>query len=219
MSMIEPFIRNHQYNFIKKQAGIIQHASKTVFDPNVIETVRFNAANKVVDLFASTTESQKQLLEELAVLEQEDEIQRFVSSLEPYMLRFPEVTVKQIKKLFSKNKKLVIPDLSKVDDRYVTYLGWQNIATNKLFIVYPWQGQIVGIEGKYTPSVKKSTCSLCNRHGEVVLFSAISRSRPVNAQPDYYKAVGNYICLDSLECNKNLTDVAPLERLIQSILG
>ncbi|KJD44076.1 hypothetical protein QD47_18925 [Paenibacillus terrae] len=37
----------------------------------------------------------------------------------------------------------------------MTYLSWVDIATNKLFIVYPFEGQFIGIEGRITMTHKK----------------------------------------------------------------
>ncbi|MFK4342624.1 hypothetical protein ABH894_002788 [Paenibacillus sp. RC62] len=37
------------------------------------------------------------------------------------------------------------------------YLTWVDIATNKLFIVYPFEGQCIGIEGRITLTQKKGT--------------------------------------------------------------
>lgn len=135
-----------------------------------------------------------------------------------HLAEFPQLTEKQIRKLFPKNKKLALPDLS-VDYRFVTYLGWVDISSTKLFIVYPLDGQVVGIEGKYTPTHKKIVCFLCNRHSETALFTAVSKARPAHASPDYYKAVGNYMCLDSRECNKHITNVDALEKFIRSVIG
>ncbi|MDF2961451.1 MAG: Fibronectin-binding family protein, partial [Paenibacillus sp.] len=125
---------------------------------------------------------------------------------------------KQIQKLFPKNKKLKIPDLSAIDNRYVTYLSWADISTNKLFMVYHLNGQFIGVEGKYTPTNKKSFCFLCNRYEDLALFSAISQKRPANSSPDYYKAVGNYLCMNSHECNKNITDITYLEKFIDTVI-
>jgi hypothetical protein len=80
-------------------------------------------------------------------------------------------------------------------------------------------GQLVGVEGKYSPTNKKSICFLCNRHEEVAFFSAITKSKPANASPDYYKAIGNYLCVNSDICNKNITDVTALEKFIYDVVG
>jgi len=217
--MSTPFIRNHHYNGIKKQANLLQHTLHTVSDPKVVEAVKYSAVAKIIEAIPDATEQQKRELEKIVTLKTADEFQRYLLELEPYLAEFAPVTEKQLHKLFPKNKKMKVPDLSAVDYRYVTYLGWTDIATNKLFLVYFLNGQHVGIEGRFTPLNKKSGCFLCNRHGEVALFSAIVKSRPAHASPDYYKAVGNYLCLDSDACNKHITDVAALERFISAATG
>lgn len=217
--MCEPFIRNHQYNFIKNQASLLQHALRTVADPKVLESVRYGTESKIVELFPSVTDIQKQMLERISALETADDFQKYLRAFEPYLLEFPQITAKQIQKLFPKNKKLKIPDLLMIDNRYVTYLSWIDISTNKLFMVYHVNGQFIGVEGRYTPTNKKSYCFLCNSYEELALFSAISKKRPANSSPDYYKAVGNYLCMNSHECNKNITGVSSLEKFIDTVIG
>ncbi|MFD0695757.1 FusB/FusC family EF-G-binding protein [Paenibacillus sp. GCM10027628] len=216
--MCEPFIRNHQYNDIKKQVGIRQNALRTIADPKVLESVRYSTESKIIELFPDITDVQKQMLERISALETAEDFQKYVRELEPYLVEFPQITAKQIQKLFPKNKKLKIPDLSEIDNRYVTYLSWTDISTNKLFMVYHVNGQFVGVEGRYTPTNKKSFCFVCNRYEELALFSAISKKRPANSSPDYYKAVGNYLCMNSQECNKNIADTSSLERFIDTVI-
>ncbi|MBD0382836.1 FusB/FusC family EF-G-binding protein [Paenibacillus sedimenti] len=212
-----PFIRNHQYNFIKKQIGYLQRTCQTVSDRKVVEAVRSSTEFKIKELFPDSEGIQGELFGNIPALQTAEDFEQYHRSLESYMTNFPQVTEKQIRKLFHKNKKLPIPDLT-IDYRYLTYLGWISISTGKLFLVYPLDGQIVGIEGKFTPTNKKGVCFLCNKHEELALFTAVSKSRPAHSSPDYYKAVGNYLCMDSQECNKNITDVTALERFIQDVL-
>ncbi|RXZ78549.1 elongation factor G-binding protein [Paenibacillaceae bacterium] len=217
--MCEPFISNHQYNFIKKQAGILEHALKTNADPKVLESVKYNSASKAVELFHDGTDIQKEMLENIFKSQTADGFEKHLKALEPYLVEFPQITAKQIQKLFPKNKKLKLPDLSMIDYRYVTYLSWIDISTNKLFIVYHVNGQFVGVEGKYSPTHKKSFCFLCNKYEELALFTAISKKRPAHSSPDYYKAVGNYLCMNGQECNKNMTDTSSLESFIDTVIG
>lgn len=216
--MREPFIRNHQYNQIKKQAGNLLNAIRTVADPKVVESVRSGVESTIFELFPDASIDQQQLLGAIAKLETASEQQQYFVSLEPYLTEFPRIAKEQIQKLFPKNKKLKMPDLQSVDYRYVTYLSWVDVATNKLFVVYPLNGQFVGVQGRYSPMNKKNYCFICNRYDELALFSAVSRKRPANASPDYYKAVGNYLCLEGHACNKNMTDTSTLENFIRSVL-
>lgn len=215
--MVNPFIRNHQYNLIKKQANLLQNACNTVSDPKVVEAVRSSTLTKIIDAFPEATELQKQHLERVSTLNRTEDFQHYLHTLNPLMLEFTQVTAAQIKKLFPKVKKLKIPDLAPIDYRFVTYIGWTDIASNRLFLVYEQNGQHIGIEGKFTPTNKKSTCFLCNRHEEVALFTAITKSKPAHASPDYYKAIGNYMCVNSEACNKNISDTTALEKFISNL--
>ncbi|MCZ8520310.1 MULTISPECIES: FusB/FusC family EF-G-binding protein [Paenibacillus] len=216
--MSAPFIRNHHYNWIKKQIGHLQHACQSVSDPRVVESVRGSTESRILELLPDTADGLQHPLAGISALRKSEDFQLYLRSVESYMTEFPQITEKQIRKLFPKAKKLPMPDLA-VDFRYLTYLGWVDISSNKLFIVYPLNGQLAGIEGRYTPTNKKGICFLCGKHGESALYTAVSKARPAHASSDYYKAVGNYMCLDSRECNKNITDVAPLERFCHEVLG
>lgn len=150
--MSTPFIRNHQYNLIKRQAEFVRKTVQSAADRRVLETVRYSAATNIIDAFTDLTEDQQQMLEQISSLETTDDFQRYMKALEPYLELYPPITLKQIQKLFPKNKKMKMPDLQSIDFRYVTYLSWVDIATNKLFVVYPFEGQFIGIEGRITPT-------------------------------------------------------------------
>ncbi|MBY9079127.1 FusB/FusC family EF-G-binding protein [Paenibacillus sp. HN-1] len=213
--MNTPFIRNHQFNVIKKQAEFLQKTLRSVADRSVLETVRHRAVMNIVEAFPSLSEDQKGMLGQISVLESAYDFQRYLSALEPCLEPFPPITPKQIQKLFPKNKKLKIPDLASIDLRYVTYLGWTDIATNKLFIVYPHGGQFIGIEGRLTPTNKKGYCLFCNRHHELAFFSV--QTKAAGMSQDNLSRFGHYICLDNRECNDSITDTAPLEKFIHTV--
>ncbi|RUS42074.1 FusB/FusC family EF-G-binding protein [Cohnella sp. AR92] len=217
--MQQPFIRNHQFNLIKKQIRLLQQTCQTVYDPKIVKSVRENAQLRIAEAFPEAAELQIGILEQFLPHNTEEQFQDYLRSLEPYLNEFPRATEAQLKKLFPKIKKLKLPDLSAVDYRHVTYLGWTDIASNKMFLVYPLSGTLAGVEGRFTPANKKSTCFLCKKQAEVALFTAVTKSKPANASPDYYKAIGNYLCLDSETCNKNMTELETLERFIADIVG
>lgn len=212
--MSTPFIRNHQFNVIKKQADFLLKTLRTVADRRVLETVKYSAVTNILEAFPSLTEDQKQMLGEISTIEKAENFQKYLNALEPYLEPYPTITWKQIQKLFPKNKKLKVPDLQSIDFRYVTYLGWVDIATNKLFIVYPFEGRFIGIEGRITPTNKKGYCLFCNRHQELALLSV--KTKPAVASPDNLSFIGQYVCLDSQACNHSITDTGALEKFILS---
>ncbi|WP_274649233.1 FusB/FusC family EF-G-binding protein [Paenibacillus humicola] len=217
--MCKPFIRNHHYNLIKKQAGLLQHACSTVSDPKVVESVRYGVLAKIAEAFPDASDAQMRKLEKLAELNSAAEFQAYLKALEPDVLEFAETTERQLKKLFPKIKKLKTPALTGIDRSFLTYLGWTDIAANKMYLVYELHGRLVGIEGRFTPVGRKGVCFLCSKHEEIALFSATTKWKPAGASPDYYKAIGNYLCANSRACNRNITDVAALEKFMQDVLG
>lgn len=218
-SMNVPFIRNHHYNYIQKQANGVLSAYRTVSDPKILESVRMGAITSVTELFPDVADHRKTMLESISELKTAEDFHKFMHDLVPYVIEPPSVTEQQIRKLFPKNKKLKMPKLAEMDFRFMTYLSWIDIASNKKYIVYQLDGQWIGIEGRYTPTHKKSYCFVCNKFGEIALFSAIAQKRPVNVSPDYYKSVGNYICASGEPCNKNVSNVESLEQFIRTVVG
>ena len=216
--MSKPFIRSYQYNFIKSQADSVLHTLRTVGDPKIVQSVRSSAQAKVAELFPDVTDQRMALLESIADLKTAEDFQNYLQELDSYLVEFPSISEQQIRKLFPKNKKLKLPDLAQIDRRHISYLNWTDISTNKMFLVYHTDGQFVGIEGRFTPTNKKSYCFACSRFEQLALFTAVSKKRPAHASPDYYKSVGNYICMDGQTCNKNMTDVSSLEKFIHTVL-
>ncbi|WP_391573418.1 FusB/FusC family EF-G-binding protein [Cohnella sp.] len=217
--MCETFIANHQFNAIKKHAENVLNAVRAASDRKVIESVKSSAEAEVAAMFPLATGERLKLLGEIVNVQTAEDYAKFTRALEPYLTEFPRVTKEQIVKLFPKNKKLKLPDLAAIDYRYITYLSWLDVASNKLFIVYPLDGKLIGVEGRYTPMNKKNYCFICRKYDELALFSAVSKKRPPNSSPDYYKAVGNYLCASGHDCNANMTDTTALESFIRSVLA
>lgn len=218
MSFLKPFIKNHQYNWIKKQVDQIQQAIGTS-NSQVLEATKYETYLKLMEKFPDASEKERNVLENMVSLKSEVECQEFIQRLEPLVEAFPPVTKQTLKSLFSKTKNLKVPDLDTYDFRYMTYLSWSDPGTNQFFIVYPLNGQLVGIKGKYTLVHKKNICFACNKHEEVALFSGIANTKKHQIHSDHYQAFGNYLCINNEVCNKNITDITSLESFIEKVLG
>jgi len=216
--MMKPFLRNHHYNLIRKQVNLLQQTINTVSDTKVVESVRLGVHARILGALNDTDPVQRSLADSAAELKTPEQFAHYLQTAELYLEAFPSLTGKQLDKLFPKVKKLKAPDPSGIDFRRVTYLGWHDIAMNRMFLVYHMDGRCIGIEGRYTAS-RKGVCFACNRHEDIVLFSAVQQKRPANAQPEYYKAIGNYLCADSAVCNNNITDVTAIERFVREVAG
>jgi Elongation factor G-binding protein, N-terminal/FBP C-terminal treble-clef zinc-finger len=215
--MSEKYIKNADFNFIYKQVALIKDSYKQNASPNVIQAVKDLANTKIKGLFPNATNEQKDMLD-LSALKTDQEYDRYIQQLYEYLLPFPKIAEAQMKKMFPKNKKLKLPDLDKMNLNQLTYLSWVDISTNKKFIVYELDEKMVGIECKYTMLNKDNICSFCNRFGRVAFISTVTKAKKAK-NPDYYKAIGNYICFDSTECNKKITNVDYLTTFLKESLG
>lgn len=55
--MQTPFIQNHQFNYIQKQADFLLKTLRSVVDPKVLETVRYTVGTNAVSIFDELTPS------------------------------------------------------------------------------------------------------------------------------------------------------------------
>ena len=168
--MTEKFIKNDQLNFIKRQIALIKDSTKKNVPPNVLAAVIDLANAKILDLFPNAALGQQEMLD-LSRLKTDAEYEQYIQRLSAFLLPFPRITEQQLKKMFPKNKKLKLPDLSNIDHSQLTYLSWNDLSSNKKFIVYELDGKMVGIECKLTPTSKNNICSFCNCFGQVAYFS------------------------------------------------
>ncbi|WP_409304323.1 FusB/FusC family EF-G-binding protein [Peribacillus sp. SCS-155] len=213
--MAETLLKNHEFNFIKKQVHIIKDSYKKGLDPNVLNAVKDSAIYKIQELLSEEAFVRLEMLE-LTTLRTDDQFDQYIEKLAGYKLPFPKVSEQQLKKLFPKNKKLKVPNLSELNE-FVTYLGWNDIGTNKKFIVYELDGKLTGLECRFTMATKDNICSFCNTFGKVAFLSTVTKAKRSN-NPDYYKSIGNYMCFDSDACNSKISDVGSLERFITESL-
>ncbi|WP_226529379.1 FusB/FusC family EF-G-binding protein [Metabacillus niabensis] len=215
--MNEKFIKNEQLNFIKKQIALIKDISKRNVPKSVLLAEIDIANAKIIDNMTHASEEQLEMLD-ISSLRTDVEYEQYIQHLSDFVLPFPEITEQQIKKMFPKNKKLKLPDLSSIDRSKLTYLSWTDLGLNKKFIVYELDGKMVGIECKVTPTSKANYCSICQSIGEVTYFSTKTKAKKSN-NPDYYKSIGNLICADSNECNKKITNVEYLTTVLREALA
>lgn len=201
----EAFIRNDQFNFIKDQTRILITGQATGNDKEVLNVLRHLAHEKVFNLFPALTEEQKAVLNPLTTVKETADAEAYLEQLLPFVIPFKKVTEENLKKLFPKAKKLKGPKLESKNFKKMSYLSWIE-SSNLMYLVTEKDGRLEGIQGSFTRSSKSGICSVCNRHSEVGLFTAKTKS---SGQDNFIKR-GNYICQDSETCNSNIDT---LERL------
>ena len=210
---METFIRSDQYNFISEQVQTLVNGHAAVNDSDVLVALRSLAIEKVRDLFPDLEERQRRIINSVTKMEDRLDAEMFLAQLKPYVIPFPEVTEAKLAELFPKAKKLKLPRLNEIDSKETSYLSWIDKGSHKKFIVAPYQDQLVGIQGSFSPSRHKGICKLCNSYQDVGLFVTDEKAK---GQGTFVKR-GDYICRDSRTCNYHITTIKHLEKFIERV--
>ena len=213
---MDTFIKKQEYNYIKNCLFDLNNAFRNCIDPNIVENTKICTQDKILSFFSNLSEEQKEILNISKVTDPLD-ISTYLKDLNQYVYGMPTITGSEINKVFKKEKKLKLPDLS-IQDSKLVYLGWINESTRKLLITYNMDGKLLGMACRLTSSKRNSTniCTLCNHIGsesEVAFVSPICKPQ----SQDDYKSLGFYVCLNSLECNERITSTEKLEQLIKAV--
>lgn len=212
---MNPFIRVHQFNYIKNQLQILVNGYLSVNDQAVLSALKSLTTEKVFALFEEINEEQKSLLNPIGAIKEKVDAEAFLEQIKPFVIPFKNINEQTIKKLFPKVKKLKTPSLEKIDFQEITYLGWLDKGTNKKFLIVEHDNQLIGISGSYKMSSKKGICALCNRLEEVGMFTSATKG----ATQDAFIKRGNYICQDSQKCNQNLITSVQLNDFVDLIVN
>ncbi|KEO81351.1 FusB/FusC family EF-G-binding protein [Tumebacillus flagellatus] len=215
---MEHFLHPYHINLIRSQVNLLIGAFNFAGDYRVVDATRATALQNLYDEVPWQTPEQRDLLTEAGKVRDKDELKAYLKRLEPYIIPFPEITAAEIRKLFPKVKKLVLLDLQAIDFSKLTYLGWRDIATKSLYVVYRLNGKWVGTECNYVngPKNRSFHCTWCNRScggDEIALVTTQVKNRQIQ---DGYKVFGNHICLDSHKCNEFMTSPAELEKFLST---
>ncbi|WP_246145588.1 FusB/FusC family EF-G-binding protein [Bacillus rubiinfantis] len=207
------FIRVDQYNFIKAQTQYLLNGYGTTNDIRVLDALKSLTQEKIINLFPQINEEQSELLKPIINVRDQASAEIFLQQVKPYVIPFRTVEQQAIKKLFPKVKKLKVPSLEKVELQETSYLAWDDTGTNKRYIILHYDNKIKGFQGTFKISYKQGVCSLCNRHGQVGLFSIEKKG----STQDSYINRGNYICEDSRKCNQQITSQEKLFEFFESL--
>ncbi|MGK0554594.1 FusB/FusC family EF-G-binding protein [Macrococcus capreoli] len=134
-----------------------------------------------------------------------------ISEMKQFVEPFEMPSAKQIEKLFKKVKKLKTPSSDQYDLKMMSYLGWNDSAANRKYIVYKdIDGSFNSMYGELAPTKVKGFCSICQHESDVSLFLNKTKA---NIDGTYTKK-GDYICHDSNVCNQHLDDIEKLYRFV-----
>lgn len=137
-----------------------------------------------------------------------------LSELKQFVEPFEMPSTKQVEKLFKKVKKLKTPPSDQLDLQMMSYLGWNDPAANRKYMIYKDQSDTFkGIYGELSPTKVKGFCSICQHESDVALFLNKTKS---NSDGTYTKK-GDYICYDSNVCNQHLDDIEKLYQFVNKV--
>lgn len=215
---MNPFIKKHEYNYIKKCLYDLNNALKNCIDIGTVDTTRLYIQDKIYSFFTNLSEEERELLD-ISNITDSFHINAFLSKLNGYVYGIPKITNQQISKLFKKEKKLKLPDLS-IQDSPKVYLGWIDQSIRKLLIVYNLDGKFISMACRLTNSNSNNTnvCTFCNHIGtnnEVAFVSPVCKTSHLG--PDAYRSLGFHVCLDSEACNERITSTEKLEDILRNV--
>lgn len=214
--MSDRFIQNEQYNLIKEQVTLVKESRMQSLPPSVLRAVIDLAQSKVVHAFPDATAEQVELLQ-FSTLQTNEAFDAYMQQLQERVQPFPVISAEQLKKLFPKQKKLRLPELSDVDFGRLTYLSWNDGRSNQKLLICPYEGQLIGIACKPSTNTKKNICAFCDQFTDVTYCVTVTKAKQAK-NPDYYKAIGTYMCVDRKVCNEHITSQEALHTFVHKAL-
>jgi hypothetical protein len=216
---IEPFLQPHQVNYMRKQIHTLISAFYFAGDYRVLAASRESVVDNLQSQFTGLTPEQTALIDQAVQVRDRDELKAYLQKLVPYVIPFPEITGAEIRKLFPKVKKLMLPDLAHLDRSRIEYLGWRDVATNAIYFVRRIGGKWVGNECRYLLGQRGRTymCSWCGRGFAGDGVALVTKQLKVKNVQDGYKTIGHHLCLDSQACNDSLTTITDMETFLSTV--
>lgn len=209
---IQPFLRNDQYNFLKRQVKIIVQAHGATQDQGVLDATRISSVEKVLEMLPPLTDEQKQFIIRAASMREALQAELYLAEGRDFVIPFPEIIDSEIRVLFPKAKKIKMPELVKADAKRMTYLGWNDIRSERKYIVFPHRHGTTGWSGSFKPMARKGICAICHGHTRIGLFMAV-----VKSSRETYTSRGNYICQDSSICNDTISSLQHINDFVETL--
>lgn len=207
-------IQPYQYMKINDIVYNLVHQYQSVNDLRTIGVLQDLAAEEIHDTVPGNDPAITQLISNIMDRRlRHRATETMVKTLQEFVVPFVAPDKKQIQQTFRKTKKLTLPDLTVVDWRDYTFFAWNDIATRRKYILYYEQDQLLGLVGDVSSPVIRGYCSICQHEENVTMFLALNKRHGDGR----YTKKGNYICVDSLQCNRNLYERALFDKFVTTI--
>lgn len=200
MEPVQPFLTVAQFHLIEQQLRKLTNAYATTKDKDVIAAVHGIIDSELtskVDL----SQEQKVLIDNLFDVRDQSQAETYLNKVKKYVIPFREITEKQIKQLFKKEKKLKMPNIEQMDFHHICYVSWEDIGKHRKYIIVE-KDDFKAIQGIVSPDEIKGICAICNQHANVSLFTTTVKGTGEGQFVKY----SNYICTDVNTCNHHVTE-------------
>ena len=206
----------YQFNYIKEHVAHLINVYNSVNDLNTITSIQEATREQILNTFQKV-DSHIQLEVEKLMNYQLSKMQaeKILSTLQGYVLPFEHPSKKQVDKVFRKVKKLKTPLISNEVLLESTFIGWNDVASNRKYIIYYNDfGKLDGFYGDISNQTVKGFCSICNKESRVTLFMRKTRT----TSDGQYTKKGDYICFDSTVCNQQISDLSYFYHFLNKII-
>ncbi|MGO3468919.1 MAG: FusB/FusC family EF-G-binding protein [Weissella hellenica] len=207
-------IQPYQYMKVNDIVYNLVHQYQSVNDLRTVSALQELAAEEIRETIPGDEPIVEQLI--LNIMDRRlrhRATEKMVQTLQAFIVPFATPNKKQIQQTFKKAKKLMLPDLSVVDWRDYTFFAWNDVATRRKYILYYEQEELLGLVGDVSSPIVRGYCSICQHEENVTMFLALNKRHGDGR----YTKKGNYICVDSLQCNRNLHERVLFDRFVTTI--
>ena len=203
----------YEYWYCKQQVSELVSAYHSVNDKQTIVTLQTLIQGRTEEFFGRDPLLAAYWEQFLDTGLTRDKFEKLFEEMKRFVTPMDVPSTKQIEKSFRKVKKMQYPELETKDFRDLSYLGCNDSGTNRKYLLRKIDGRFVGAYGSFSTDVQKGHCAICNQISTVAFFLATTKS----AGDGTYTKKGNYICTDSDQCNRQLTQLATLERFWDTV--
>lgn len=211
---MNPVIEPYQFATLKRISKHLINTYKTVSDAQTIAVTQMQTLDKIDQLFPQPTDEIKhfllQLMDKTMTFAQ---LEFSLATLKRQVIAFPIVSDTVLSQQFKKIKKPVYPNWEQIELTEATYISWQDIATNRKYLLTKIDDQFVGVVGTQSSIPVKNSCAICQQVASVSLFVAQTKS----GSEGTYTKQGNYICLDPKHCNQHIEEKTSITRFFQTV--
>ena len=213
MNTEKTILKPYEYWYCKQQISELVSAYHSVNDKQTINTVQTLIKGKTDEIFTRDPLLAAYWDQFLDTSLTRDRFERLFEEIKRFVEPMDIPSTKQIDKAFRKVKKMQYPELETLDYRDFSYLGWNDSGTNRKYLLRKIDGRFTGVYGSFSTDVQKGHCAICNQISTVAFFLATTKS----SGDGTYTKKGNYICTNSGQCNRQLTQLGTLERFWETV--